>query len=190
MGIAIRGNQTYTVTLQAEAVSASTAYVLVDLSDTTNFKHTRTSHTNLLGLILTTEKASDGAYDIWVGTVIENDATDGTAAWCQVFHLEASGNATDSTDRFAWQVDYTLGGGNPEGLNLKVTAAGAMAYQLSNISLADSAYWQNDTGLASPAGAVAGATGKPGVGDLVVLVEETAGTGTIDFCLTAIYETY
>jgi len=42
--------------------------------------------------------------------------------------------------------------------------------------------------LASPAGAAAGATGKPGDGDIVVWVEEVSGTGTIDFCLTAIYE--
>jgi len=184
-----RDQQIYAATLQAEAVAASTAYVLVDLSDTTNFPHSGTEHLNLLGLVLTSEKASDGVYDIWVGVITEVDATNGTAQWFQVFHLEASGNATDSTDRFAWQVDYTLGGGNPEGLNLKVdSSSDSTPYLVSNISQAGNTNWQTDTGLASPAGAAAGATGKPGDGDIVVWVEEVSGTGTIDFCLTAIYE--
>ena len=36
-------------------------------------------------------------------------------------------------------------------------------------------------------GAAAGATGKPGAGDVVVYVEEVSGTGTIDFSITATY---
>ena len=58
--------ETYVVNVGAEAVAASTAYVLVDLSDSTNFPHNETNWLNLLGLKLNSEKASDGVYDEWV----------------------------------------------------------------------------------------------------------------------------
>ena len=171
--------------LGAEATADSTAYVLIDLSDSTNFPHTATNWINVLGLVLHAEKASDGVYDIWVGTVIENDDENGTAEWFHCFHLEASGNATDSTDRFAQVVDFTLGGGNPEGLNCRVIS-GATVYIASNQSQAGNTSWQNDTNRVSPVGS----TTKPGVGDVVVWVEEVSGTGTIDWHLTALYETH
>ncbi len=145
---------TYAATLGAEAVAASTAYVLVDLSDDTNFPHasTETNWLNLLGLTMHAEKASDGVYDVWVGVITEVDATNGTAQWFHCFHLEAVGNATDSTDRFAQVVDFTLGGGNPDGINCKITS-GTSVYLVSNQEQAGHTNWQTDTGLASPVGA-------------------------------------
>lgn len=174
---------TYTAILGAEAVAASTPYVLIDLSDTTNFPHSNTNWLNVLGLVLNAEKGSDGVYDVWIGIVTENDATDGTAEWFQVLHLESVLNPTDSTDRFHASVDLTLGGANPDGVNCKVTS-GATPYLVTNQSQAANANWQNDTDRASPAGS----TTKVGVGDVVVWIEEVSGTGTLDFCLTAIYE--
>lgn len=174
----------FAVNLGVEAVAADTPYVLVDLSDTTNFPHTKTTEIHLLGLVLSAEKAGDGVYDIWVGAVTENDGTDGSATWCHVFHLESVLNPTDSTDRFNGQVDFTLGGGNPQGINLNVTG-GALTAFAGNQTQADDGNWQNDTNRTSPVGA----TTLPGVGDLVCWVEEVSGTGTIDFSLTAIYET-
>jgi hypothetical protein len=171
------------VTLGAEAVAASTAYVLVDLSDTTNFPHGNTAELHLLGLILSTEKAGDGAFDIWVGVVTENDATDGSVTWVHCFHLENVFNATDDDDRHFAVVDFTLGGLVPEGANLCVVS-GALTKFASNLTQADNVSWQNDTNRASPVGAAT----KPGVGDIVVWVEETADGGTLDFCLTGIYE--
>lgn len=173
----------YAVTLGAEATDADTPYVLVDLSDTTNFPHDKTTELHLLGLILSAEKAGDGVYDVWAGVVTENDGTDGSATWVHVFHLEHVSNSTDSTDRFHAQVDFTLGGANPEGVNLNVTD-GALTKFASNLSQANSANWQNDVNRASPVGS----TTKVGVGDLVVWVEEVSGSGTLDWCLTAIYE--
>jgi hypothetical protein len=177
--------ETYYASLGAEAVAASTPYVLVDLSDTTNFPHNDANFLNLLGLVLHTEKASDGVYDIWVGVVIENDATDGSAKWFHVFHLEHVDNTTDSTDRFAQTIDFTLGGANPDGVNCKI-ASGAATYIVTNQQQAANGNWQNDTNRASPVGS----TTKPGVGDVVVWVEEVSGTGTLDFVLSAIYEAH
>jgi len=173
----------YFASLGAEAVAASTPYVLVDLSDTTNFPHEMTNALHLLGLILHAEKASDGVFDIWVGVVKENDATDGSVEWVHVYHLEASGNATDSTDRFAQSIDFTLGGHDQDGINLLIVG-GATPHLATNQAQASNVNWQNDTDRASPVGS----TTKPGVGDLVVWIEEVSGTGTIDFVLSAIYE--
>ena len=173
----------YFVSLGAEAVAASTPYVLVDLSDITNFPHKNTNALHLMGLILHAEKASDGVFDIWVGVVTECDATDGSTEWVHVYHLEASGNATDSTDRFAQLIDFTLGGHDRDGVNLLVRG-GATPHFASNQTQANNVSWQNDTNRVSPVGT----TTKPGVGDLVVWVEEVTDTGTIDFVISAIYE--
>jgi len=182
-----RPRPAYAVTLGAEAVAESTAYVLVDLSDTTNFPHGKTTELHLLGLDVMAEKAGDGVYDIWVGVVTENDGTDGSITWVRCFHLESVCNPTDSTDRFHASEDYTRGGTVPEGINLNVTS-GALTKFASNLTQADNANWQNDVGLASPAGAGGGTTGKPGAGDLVMWVEEVSGSGTLDVCMTVTYE--
>ena len=180
-----RPRPAFFVNLGVEAVSASTPYVLVDLSDVANFAHLGTKELHLLALMLNAEKAPDGGYDVWVGVVVENDATNGTAEWLHVFHIEAVGNSTDSTDRFAQAVDFTLGGSVPEGINLAVdTANDTLQFFRGNQSQAGNTNWQNDENRTSPVGA----TTQPGVGDLVVEVEEISGTGTIDFSLTAVYE--
>jgi hypothetical protein len=163
-------------------VAASTPYVLVDLSDVTNFPHGKTQEIHLLGLILDAEKASDGVFDLWVGVVIENDGTDGSVEWVHVFHMESVANPTDSTDRFYAEIDFTLGGSNPDGLNCAVVD-GATPWFAGNQSQADNGSWQNDTNRVSPVGS----TTKPGVGDLVVWAEEVTDGGTLDFSITAIY---
>jgi hypothetical protein len=183
--------KTFGVHLGAEAVAASTAYVLVDLSDTTNFPHADTNWLNLLGLHLNAELQSDGVFDIWVGVIYEVDAENGSAEWLHCFHLEAADNATDSTGHREQSVDFTLGGGNPDGINCQVNSGGTgLVYFVSNQEQAGNANWQTDTGLASPVGAAAGATGKPGAGDIVIWAEEVADAGTLDFSLTAIYEAH
>ena len=170
------------MTLSLEAIAASTPYVLVDLSDTTNFPHGDTAELHLLGLVCQAEKHSDGVYDVWVGVVTETDASDGSATWVHRFDLEHVDNATDSTDRFFAQIDYTLGGANEEGVNLNVTSS-ALTKFASNASQAANGNWQNDTNRVSPVGS----TTKVGVGDLVVWAEEVSGSGTLDLTLTAIY---
>ena len=172
----------HVVNLGAEAVAASTPYVLVDLSDVTNFPHSKTQELHLLGLLLEAETATDGAFDIWVGVVTENDATNGSVQWVHVFHLESSANPTDSTDRAHAVIDFTLGGVNLAGVNCAVVS-GALPFFAGNQVQADNVSWQNDTNRASPVGS----TTKVGAGDVVVWVEEVADGGTLDFSLTAIY---
>ncbi len=179
----------FTANLGAEAVGATTAYVLVDLSDAANYPHTETGYLNLLGLKLNTEKAADGDFDIWVGVITEVDDENGSANWLHAFHLHHQGNSTDNTDRFVSEIDFTLGGANADGLRCEIVSGAQIGF-VGNQSESGNIRWQTDVGLASPVGAAAGATGKPGAGDLVVLVEEVADVGTLDFSLTAIYETH
>lgn len=178
-----RDRAAHFVNLGVEGVSADTAYLLVDLSDTSGFKHTKTNELHLLGLKFNSEKASDGVYDFWVGVVKEVDATNGSVQWVHVFHLEAVGNPTDSTDRFAQDIDFTQGGGIPNGINLAI-ASDATLHFVGNQAQDDNVAWQTDVTLVNPTGSNV----APGQGDLVAWAEEVSGSGTLDFSCTVIYE--
>lgn len=175
--------RTFTAILGADAVAADTPYILVSLADTTNYSHDRTAEIWLMGLSLTAEKATDGAYRVYVGVIVENDATNGSTEWLHVFHLQATGNPTDSTDRYVQTEPFTLGG--PDGTNLEVdTTNNTLRYTTTSRVQADSTDWQNDTAIVSTSG-----TSTPGVGDLAVWVDEISGSGTLDFTIRAVYET-
>ena len=179
-----RRGQAHAVHLGAEAVAASTAYVLVDLSDTTNYPHRESNWLNLLGCVLSAETHSDGQFDLWIGAVTENDGTNGSADWVHCFHVQNRDNATDDTGHFYSHADFTLGGAFPDGIKLKV-ASDEYTDFATNQSQDDNTNWQNDTNRVSPTGNV-----KPAVGDLVLWVEETADAGTLDFSLTVFYEAH
>jgi hypothetical protein len=161
-----------------EALSATTGYVLVDLSDTTNFKHIPTGEIHVLGMSVSTERAATGVYDLHLGVIIRVDATNADTKWFEIVRLETG------TDRVVQFYDYTLGGRNPEGVNLRVTS-GATARFLSNQGLTNSTVFQTDVNLTSPVGS----TTPSGLGDLVLYAEEVSGTGTVDFNITLFYET-
>lgn len=175
-----------TAVMDYQAIAASTGYVLVDLSDTTNYPHEVTGHIEVLGFSLSAEKAGDGVYDFWFGVITEVDASNGSADWFKLVHFQTNLNFTDSTDRLDVEADFTLGGSNPNGINCLVVAE-ALPHMITNVTQNGNSTWQNDTGLGSPAGAAAGATGKPGAGDIVLWVEEVSGSGTVDFCITLFY---
>ena len=142
----------YTAVLQAEGVDASTAYVLVDLSDTTNFPHANTGHIEVLGMLVSAETHSDGQYDLWFGAISEVDATNGSADWFAVLHCQNRDNATDDSGHFDFVRDFTLGGANPRGVSCDVTSGELTLFYVTNITQNGNTNWQTDTGLASPAG--------------------------------------
>jgi hypothetical protein len=158
------------------AITDDVMYQLVDLSDNVNYPHSGTGSIILKRIRLHAEKASDAEFEISVGVVIENDGTDGSAKWVHRFHLVANGNPTDSTDRFAQEIELNLD---------LLVSVGAPFYFVSNLGLANSELLQNDVARTSPVG-----TGNPGVGDLVVYCEETGGTGGLTFTIAADYDTY
>ena len=180
-------SQAFYASLGAEGIDASTPYVLIDLSDISIFPNphvggNKTQNINLLSLSINAETHTTGVFDVWVGVIYEVDATNGSARWFHVWHMEEDTNATDSAGRFADQVDYTLG--NPEGLNCLVNDAGdGLVYQASNQEQAGNTNWQTDVTLTASSGTAV----APGVGDIVVWVEEVTTGGTIDFNITALY---
>lgn len=171
----------YLAHLNIEGQAASTAYVLVDLSDTTNYPHTLTNELHILGMEMSIEKLATSVYDFWFGVILEVDASNGTAEWIHVVHMESAGARTRVP------IDCTRSGSSPEGWNLSVID-GATPRIISNVQQAGHVNWQTDTGLASPAGAAGGATGKPGVGDFVMWSEEVSDAGTVSFSIVIVYE--
>ncbi|NIQ81575.1 MAG: hypothetical protein GTN93_26480, partial [Anaerolineae bacterium] len=167
-----------------EAIAASTWYILVDKDDDTNYGHEPCGVVNLLKLILNSEKASTGIYDVWVGVVRENDGTDGSADFVAAFHIEAIGNPTDNTDRCAGlEIDFTTPL-EPRGLSCAVVGD-RLRWFKSDSNSGDVADLAND---AASLDSAAGGSGKSAeVGDVVVWVEEVTGSGTLDLALMAVY---
>jgi len=165
--------------LREEDIAAAEAFVLVDLSDTTNFPHTETGRIRVYSLSITAEKAGDGQFVLLIGVITEVDATDGSTKWFLVVDDEMVLNPTDSTDRIIVQFSW------PNGLDLEVSA-GAALNLISNDGHTGSVIWQTDVNLDSPVGAT---SSPPGAGDLVLYVEEPGGTGTISFTITVEYTT-
>jgi hypothetical protein len=91
--------------------------------------------------------------------------------------IETVINPTDSTDRRSYRFIW------PTGFDLQVDS-GAMVNLLTQLGETDEAAWINSANLASPNG-----TSNPGAGDLVALLDETGGAGTISFTLLAEYTT-
>lgn len=162
--------------------SANTPYVLVDLSDSSNFPHSNTTSIRLKKLLLDAEITGDGDFNLHVGVVKENDGTDGSVDWLHTFHMEHVGNADDDTEHRQETIDFCAGG-DPAGLNL-VVSGGALTYVLTGDTQASNVNWQNDVARTSPAG-----TSNPGTGDLVAWLEWTNASGGISFTLSAVYTT-
>lgn len=169
--------------LNVEAVAASTMYILVDLSDTTNFPHVPTSEIHVLGLMASLEQLSDGSFDVYFGVVTENDATNGSAKFFYAIHSESVSNPTDSAGGQHFEADFTLGGNNPNGVICSVVS-GATTRFVSNNELSSSVLLQNDVARTTPVG-----TANPAAGDLVMYLEEVNDGGTLDVGVTVIYET-
>jgi hypothetical protein len=180
----------YRVSISVNDVAADTWYLLVDLDNITDFPHLNDTAIVLHGIEIQAEKAGDGSFDVYAGVVTENDATNGSAGFVWRWSLEANGNPTDSTDRYADEKDWTTYDPHWGGLRLDVdTTNGRLAYLRSNTvsALVDQTALQNDA--ANLTDAAENTDASAGVGDLVIFVDETADTGTISLNIAAIYDT-
>jgi len=155
--------------LVKDDLAATEAFVLVDLSDTTNFPHASTAKLVLYHLSIWGELKTSGQYVVTIGVISEVDATDGTAEWIWYLNSETDEQATDGIRQFHVEFNY------PWGMDL-VVASDALTNVVTNSELAADVTWQTDVSLDSPVG---DASSPPGAGDLVALVEETTGGGTI-----------
>lgn len=154
-------------------IAVDKAYLLVDLSDTTNWPHSAANEIILKSI--TTQGTVSGAHrwQLSVGVVIENDATDGTAAWVDGRQLIALSSVfVPSQQAFA-----------EGGLNLRV-ASGALTYGVAS-SHSELTSWQNDTHIT----ATVGTSGTVAAGDLVILADEITDGSTMRFGVCVNYDT-
>ena len=148
------------------ALVADEAYVLVDLSDSTNFSHTETGKIRLLRIEVDWEADTNGTGILYIGVITEVDATNGTAIWLDAIRMHTDNDGTDSTDQRHLVREYY-------GLDLEVDTDNDILYHVTtNSTQAGSTNWQTDVALDSPAGDTSSA---PGEGDLVAWLDYTAG---------------
>ncbi len=161
------------VMMDVQGLAVDARYVLVDLSNITDFPHDGIDHILVRRLMVSVEQHSSGLFDINFGVVKEVDATNGSVAWFKKINFEVGGQ-----DDFDFHY--------PNGLSLQLVSEEPKLW-LSNHFENENTGWQTDVDLASPLSAVASV--PPGAGDLVMLVDEISGTGTVDFNVAVEYDT-
>lgn len=170
-------------TITAEALTATARYVLVDLSDTSGYRHTETNGIRLYRIHGNAERR-EGAWDLHIGLVLENDATDGTAQWLYTVRIENDDQATDDHSARAFDLDFAVG---DDGYQLLRVSSNVSVRTVSSELSGNQTWLQNDAGNLADA---TGATNKSaGAGDLVLEAEEVTDTGALDFTITALYAT-
>ena len=152
--------------LDAEDVAANTGYMLVDLSDTTNWPHTATGHIDVVFIILTTDPSATFSGDIQLGFLTSVDATNGDFNEIFELHMEKKPTAQLISIQYAafgiaLETDHFFG---------PVTA--------------NDTTWQTDVNLQGPDGATSYPSGN---GDMVMFVTRTASD--ISISVTVGYRT-
>lgn len=138
--------------LDAEDVAATTGFMLIDLSDTTNWTHTDTDHIDLLFFTLTTDPHATFSGDIQLGFLSGVDDTDGDFNEVFELHMEKKPSAQVVT------IQYFFG------------IALETAHFFGPITTNDTT-WQTDVNLQGPSGATSFPSGN---GDLVMLITQSA----------------
>lgn len=181
-GYVMGHGDTFAAVLEKPDLAADEGFILVDLSDTTNFPHSETGKIRVYTIDINIERgeaAASGEYLVYIGTIIEVDATDGSTTWLLVLHEEVDDQSTDDIAarhfRYHW----------PGGIDLEVSG-GAMVNVISNVGDSGETTWQTDVNLDSPVG---DASSPSGVGDLCMWVDESGGTGSLSICVTVEYIT-
>ena len=158
---------TQTVHLDTGSVATQTAFMLIDISDTTNWKHTNTDHIIIRHLLLEVDPDSSYLGEVKIGFLSSVDGDNGD---------------------FNQIIDFDMAKKSDLAIE-DLTFTGGFHCQTSTHFgpvLANSALFQTDVTLGGP-----DVPGTPayasGAGDLVMLVERSAGT--VDVSVTIIYET-
>jgi len=152
--------------LDAEDISVNEGFMLIDLSDTTNWPHTNTGHIDILFFIVSTDPASNFAGDIELGFLSNVDATNGDLNELFEIHLEKQ------SDPSTFGFNYGAFG-----------TALETAHFFGPITANDTT-WQTDVNIQGPDG---NTSFPSGAGDLVMLVTRTAGD--ISVSITVGYRT-
>ena len=146
----------FSINFGVDSINTKTGFVLIDLSDATNYPHTLTSEIHVDWVSITIHGDTTSTGDLHVGFISAIDADHGTMhsiASLQISKLESI-NAIHRL--FA-----------PSAIRCKLAAhlAGGTALHTDDVT------FQTDTALTGTYG-----TPNPAVGDLVLLIDRTAGT--------------
>jgi len=147
-------------------IAAQTAIMLVDLSDTTNWKHTNTGHVHIEYIILQVDPDATYLGEVQLGFLTNVDATNGD------FNQIVSFDFAKKSDIFIENIAF---GGF--GLDCETD------HHFGPI-IANSALFQTDVNLLGPDGNTSFPSGN---GDLVMIVERSAGE--VNVTVTVGYET-
>jgi len=166
--VAIGYQPTYTVHMDVDAQSGTVGYMLVDLSDTTNWPHSNTGHIVLKQIVIQSSQSSSPAFlgDIEFGFLSSVDADNGDFNRIGVLHGDRA---------------TALGGGN---FDFSSVGLGLEVDEWFGPTSSNDATFQTDVNLLGPDGTTAYPSGN---GDFVCKLVSSAGT--ISFGVTVIYTT-
>ena len=149
-----------------QGINAQTAFMLIDLSDTTNWKHTETNHINIEYMIIEVDPDSSYFGEIKFGFLTNVDGTDGD--FNQILDIDM----VKKSDLLVEVIDF-----------------GSHGFDCTTVHhfgpiTANSALFQTDVNLKGPDGNTSYPSGD---GDLVMLIERSAGI--VDVSITLGYIT-
>jgi len=167
--IAMGRKSTFHVHLDADNISADQGFMLIDLSDTTNWPHTNTGHIVLDQVIVNTSTSSTPAFvgEVEFGFLANVDATDGDLNVIGKFHMDRGSFVNGGA------YDFSI-----YGMDLEE----AEWFGPTN---ANDVTWQTDVNLQGPDGA----TSYPSGDDDFVMHIVNVSAGSIDIAVTVIYTT-
>ena len=145
------------VSFRKDGINTATGYVLIDLSDTTNYPHLSTTHLGIDWIIITGLASSTavGYYDIGFITRIDETNSD----WQSIFH----GHFDKKEERFEVMLNMI-----PQSIMCLVS----QHLSGGELKITSDTIFQNDATVEG----VYSATTTPAVGDLVLKVTLSAGT--------------
>jgi len=160
----ITGRTQYHSYYSAVALTGDTYFVLIDLSDTTNYPHSATND-----IVITGWHHSMNLSDavVWLYCLGVVTAIDGSGATARVFTRPFP----DISATFTVHQSVQVPGGGIEGSNVMAADTSIAAVTTS-------------TDLASPAG-----TTQAQVGDIIIIADEVSGSGALTFSVGLSYWT-
>jgi hypothetical protein len=160
------------VVYTSPAVVTSTAALIVDLSDTTNWPHKKTSSINVVGVWVDFDKAGASTDTVKVGVVTNIDASSGTVKWFYV-----AGNTANHVS--------TPGPVSPviSGLIRTKVSSNATPFILTNNVSSQSTLFQTDVTLPTANSTFV----APAIGDIVAFIEGGGTAATLTATIHLIY---
>lgn len=160
--------ETHTVHMDVQNVQAQTAYMVIDLSDTTNWAHSNTGHINIEYIIIEVDPDSSYLGEVKLGFLSNVDATNGD--FNQILDIDMARQSALLVENLEF---------GSHGLDCQTD------HHFGPIT-ANSTLFQTDVNLGGPDDPTT-TTYPSGAGDLVMLIERSAGA--VDVSLTIGYET-